>query len=161
MVLKRDHREADIEALAQRFRENWSEGQVIRSWLRRNGEELRTLVRQEDWSWANIGKAMSLAGIQFKTGKGWTGENVRRAVDLAMKPKKVRAGNSQTPSTPTAPSAPTISSSPPSARPPLRPPGEPEFRIIQRGPGSTASRDQSPVRGGAAIAEEQSKKGEP
>ena len=96
MVLKRDHREADVEELAKKFREDWSEGEVIRSWLRRHGEELRNLVRKEDWSWENIGKALSLAGIQFKTGKGWTGENVRRAVDLAMKPKKVRAGKSQT-----------------------------------------------------------------
>ncbi len=94
MVLKRDHREADVEELAKKFREDWSEGEVIRSWLRRHGEELRNLVRKEDWSWENIGKALSLAGIQFKTGKGWTGENVRRAVDLAMKPKKVRAGKS-------------------------------------------------------------------
>jgi hypothetical protein len=163
MVLKRDHREADVEELAQRFRENWNEGQVIRSWLRRHGEELRTLVRQEDWSWENIGKALSLAGIQFKTGKGWRGENVRRAVDLAMKPKKARAGKSQAPSTPTASSAPTISSSPPSAPPPPRPPGEPEFRIIQRGPGFAANRGRSPVSDADALALAQghSKKGEP
>ena len=94
MVLKRGHREADVEVLAKKFREDWSEGEVIRSWLRRHGEELRNLVRKEDWSWENIGKALSLAGIQFKTGKGWTGENLRRAVDLAMKPKKVRARQS-------------------------------------------------------------------
>jgi hypothetical protein len=130
MVLKRDHREADFEELAKKFREDWSEGQVIRSWLRRHGEELRNLVRKEDWSWENIGKALSQAGIRFKTGKGWTGENVRRAVDLAMKPKKARAAKSQAPSTQTAPSSPGLSAS--SSPPPPRPSGEPEFRIIQR-----------------------------
>jgi hypothetical protein len=131
MVLKREYREADVEALAQKFCQSWNEGEVIRSWLRGHGEELRNLVRQEDWSWTNIGKALSLAGIQFKTGKGWTGENVRRAVDLAMKPKKARAGKAQ------AAPVPTITlPSPPSALPPPRPPGEPEFRIIQRGPGA-------------------------
>lgn len=161
MVLKRNHNDAEIDKLAEKFRESWSEGQVIRSWLRENSTELRKLVREEDWSWINVGKALSAAGIQFKTNKGWKGENVRRAVDLAMKPKKVHAGKSQTPLTPTAPLAPTISSSSPFAPPPPRPSGELEFRIIQRGPGSTASRDQSPMRGGAAIAEEQSKKGEP
>jgi hypothetical protein len=129
MVLKRDHRDADIEALAEKFREDWSEGQVIRSWLRQHGEELRNLVRHEDWAWANIGKALSKAGIQFKTGNGWTGENVRRAVDLAMKPKKVRVAKLQAPTTLTPPKVPA---SPPISSPPPRPSGEPEFRIIQR-----------------------------
>src|SRR5580704_1164174 len=124
MVLKRDHRETDVEELAKKFREDWSEGEVIRSWLRRHGGELRNLVRNEDWSWENIGKALSQAGIQFKTGKGWTGENVRRAVDLAMKPKKARAAKSQAPSTQTAPSSPAVSAS--SSPPPPRPSGEPE-----------------------------------
>jgi hypothetical protein len=153
MVLKRDHREADVEELAKKFREDWSEGEVIRSWLRRHGEELRNLVRNEDWSWENIGKALSLAGIQFKTGKGWTGENVRRAVDLAMKPKKVRAGKSSLPPAPTAPPAPPLAPAPPSFSASPRPSGEPEFRIIQRGPGSAASKN-TPAQG-------QSKKGEP
>lgn len=59
MVLKRSHSQAEIEELARTFRETWSEGQVIRSWLRSHSEELRKLVREEDWSWANIGKALS------------------------------------------------------------------------------------------------------
>jgi hypothetical protein len=161
MVLKRDHRETDVEALAKTFRENWNEGEIIRSWLRRHGEELRTLVRHEDWSWANIGKALSTAGIQFKTGNGWTGENVRRAVDLAMKPKKARAGKLQASSIPTALPAPT--SPPPSAPLPQRPSGEPEFRIIRRGPGAAVNTDRSPVSDAdaLAIAQGHSKKGEP
>ena len=147
MVLKRELREADVEELARKFREDWSEGEVIRSWLRRHGEELRNLVRKEDWSWENIGKALSQAGIQFKTGKGWTGENVRRAVDLAMKPKKVRAGKSL----PLL--APSISPSPLSISASPKPSGEPEFRIIQRGPGSAVSKD--------TLTQGHSKKGEP
>lgn len=139
MVLKRDYREADVEELAKKFREDWSEGKVIRSWLRRHGEELRNLVRNEDWSWANIGKALSLAGIQFRTGRAWTGENVRRAVDLAMKPKKVRAGKVQMPPAPTATTA--LSPSPLSVPPSPRLTGEPEFRIIQRRPGSAMNKD--------------------
>ncbi len=154
MVLKRDHCEADVEALAKRFRESWSEGQVIRSWLRRHGEELRSLVRQEDWSWMNIGKALSQAGIQFKTGRGWTGENVRRAVDLAMKPKKVREGKPQPQAAPT-----TLSPSPLAAVSPPRPAGEPEFKIIQRGPGAGLNRNRNG--GEEAITTGQSKKGEP
>lgn len=148
MVLKRDHRDADVEELAEKFREDWSEGEVIRSWLRRHGEELRNLVRHEDWAWANIGKALTKAGIQFKTGKDWTGENVRRAVDLAMKPKKARTAESSPPPPAAPPSFAPLPMSVPSAH---RPVGEPEFKIIQRGPGSAANRDTIG----------QSKKGEP
>ena len=137
MGLKRDHTSLEIEALAARFHESWSEGQIIRSWLRNHGAELRKLIREEDWSWTNVGKALSLAGIQFKTNKRWTGENVRRAVDLAMKPKKVRGDRSSAP--PPATSAPSFV---PAASPPSRPAGEPEFKIIQRRPGSTATNNR-------------------
>lgn len=153
-MLKRDHNDAEIENLAQKFRETWSEGQIIRSWLRNNSAELRKLVREEDWSWTNIGKALSAAGIQFQTGKGWTGENVRRAVDLAMKPRKARAGKVQPPAAPT-----TISPSPLAAVSPSRPAGEPEFKIIQRGPGVGLNRNRNG--GDEAIATGQPKKGEP
>jgi hypothetical protein len=138
MGLKRAHTDAEIEAMAEKFRESWSEGQVIRSWLRNHSAELRKLVREEDWSWTNVGKALSVAGIQFKTNKGWTGENVRRAVDLATKSKKAR---------PEKASAPGPSSSGPSfvpaAPPPSRPAGEPEFKIIQRGPGSSVTSNRN------------------
>lgn len=155
MVLKRDHNDAEIERLAEKFRESWSEGQVIRSWLRQHSSELRKLVREEDWSWANIGRALSAAGIQFKTGKGWTGENVRRAVDLAMKPRKGRAGKPQaTLSAPVPATWPVQPSHAPSPSP--RPAGEPEFRIIQRGPGS-----QRRAHDAGATASGHSKRGEP
>jgi hypothetical protein len=132
MGLKRSRSQVEVEALSEKFREDWSEGQVIRSWLRRHGEELRNLVRQEDWTWVNIGNALSQAGIKFKTGKSWTGENLRRSVDLAMKPKKVRAPKSQAPLTVSVPELRAVSSAPVSPPPPPIPSGEPEFRIIQR-----------------------------
>jgi hypothetical protein len=138
MGLKRAHTDAEIEALAAKFRESWSEGQVIRSWLRNHSAELRKLVRDEDWSWTNVGKALSLAGVQFKTNRGWTGENVRRAVDLATKAKKVRAEKIQ------APMPPSIGHSfVPAAPAPSRPAGEPEFKIIQRGPGSNVTSNRN------------------
>jgi hypothetical protein len=161
-VLKRDHSDAEIETLAQEFRESWSEGQVIRSWLRQHSAQLRKLVREDDWSWANIGKALGAAGIAFKTGKPWTGENVRRAVDLAMKPRKVRTAGPAVLAEPVVPSsqlpAPAVVlSSPPLATP--RPPGEPEFKIIQRGPGIAARvADQNDCGGTASTI---SKRGEP
>lgn len=137
MVLKRSHSQAEIEELARTFRETWSEGQVIRSWLRSHSEELRKLVREEDWSWANIGKALSAAGIQFNTDKAWAGENVRRAVDLATKPKQPRAGKPQAAVAALVPATPIAV--PVSVLPLVaRPAGEPEFRVIARRPGSAA-----------------------
>ena len=46
------------------------------------------LVRRDDWAWVNLGRALTLAGIAYRTGKPWTGENLRRAVTLAQKPLK-------------------------------------------------------------------------
>ena len=133
MVLKRDHREADVEALAKKFREDWSEGEVIRSWLRRHGEELRNLVRNEDWSWENIGKALSQAGIQFKTGKGL---DRRKCAPGGGPGHEARKGSGQENLFPRQRQRHrqrrAFSPSPlPFAAP--RPSGEPEFRIIQRG----------------------------
>jgi hypothetical protein len=144
LVLKRNHSHSEIEELAKHFRETWSEGQIIRSWLRSHSEELRKLVREEDWSWANIGKALSAAGIQYNTDKGWTGENVRRAIDLATKPKQPRAGKPQAAlAAPVAatPTGMTLSMPPPVARPA----GEPEFRVITRRPGSAARPGTGPA----------------
>ena len=154
MVLKRDHNDAEIEKLAEKFRESWSEGQVIRSWLRSHSADLRKLVREEDWSWTNIGRALSAAGIQFKTGKAWTGENVRRAVDLATKPRKAReTTQSAVPKVAAVPVS--VPAMPASAQAAPKAPGEPEFRIIRRGPGGPARTEA----GGPAS--EQSKRGEP
>ena len=80
MPAKQRHTEADIAALAEEFRKSWQEGQVLRSWLRVHAEELRHLVRHQDWAWANIGNAMSLAGITYRTGTHWTGEYLRRTL---------------------------------------------------------------------------------
>jgi hypothetical protein len=157
LVLKRNHSQIEIEELANSFRETWSEGQIIRSWLRRHSEELRKLVREKDWSWTNIGRALSAAGIQYKTDKGWTGENVRRAVDLATKPKQPRA--EKAPTAVAAPVPPTPVAAPISVPPPAaRPAGEPEFRVITRRPGS-AVRPSAP--GPTDTAHQPSTKGEP
>jgi hypothetical protein len=121
MVYRRDHSEAEIQKLAEQFRESWNEGQLIRPWLRRHGGELQALVRDEDWAWMNIGKALTLAGIKFKTGNPWGGENLRRSVALALMPRKGRgrpAANAAVPATP-------------ETKP------EPEFRVIRRGQSTT------------------------
>jgi hypothetical protein len=146
MVYRRNHTQAEIETLAQTFRESWNDGQLIRPWLRRHGEEMRTLVRDEYWAWDNIGKALSLAGIKFKTGNPWGGENLRRSVALALKPRKGRgrpAANAALPPTPETKV-------------------EPEFRVIRRGSGVTPPiSDEDAIAIARGHAQPQSKRGEP
>lgn len=159
MGLKRDHTDAETEALAETFRESWSEGQVIKSWLRQHGEELRALVRQDDWSWENVGRALSKAGIRYKTNKPWDAEILRRCVDQAMKPKKVRAPKAPPPALVPAPVAIPASVAPIPLVPP-RAAGGPEFKIIQRGPGAM-NRDRNAGNAGVGAAiSELSKKGD-
>ena len=44
---------------------------MIRSWLRQHAEMLLELV-QSGWSWAAIARAMTQAGITYRTSKPWT-----------------------------------------------------------------------------------------
>ena len=78
MAIRRQHTDAEIAALAERFGQSWSEGQLIRPWLRAHGGELMDLVRRADWAWINLGRTLTLAGIAYRTGRPWTGENLRR-----------------------------------------------------------------------------------
>jgi hypothetical protein len=143
LSLRRKHTEAEIRALANHFQESWSDGQLIKSWLRVHAEELRALVKQEDWAWTNIGKALTYAGIRYQSGNQWTGENLRKEVIKACLPRQSRkprtAQNSRMP-----PSLATYLDKygPTNV-------GEPEFKIIQRRqqPDETAAPNlsQSPI----------------
>ncbi len=134
MAVRRQHSDAEIAALAEQFRQSWSEGRIIRSWLRAHGDELIELVRRDDWAWVNLGRALTLAGIAYRTGKPWTGENLRRAVALAQKPlkrmprTKTAQPDDETPVEPLR--GPGAELAPTPSLLPERP--EPEFRIIGR-----------------------------
>ena len=134
MAIRRQHTDAEIAALAERFGQSWSEGQLIRPWLRAHGEQLMDLVRRDDWAWINLGRALTLAGIAYRTGKPWTGENLRRAVALAQKPLK-RAQHAQA----LRPDDETPAEAPREMRAgqaplPLPEPPEREFRVIRQVP---------------------------
>jgi hypothetical protein len=88
MSVRGRHSEKEIAELASRFRESWRDGQLIKSWLRTHAEELLHLVRNEDWAWLNIGKALSLAGIRYQTGRPWGGETIRKEVFKARIPRR-------------------------------------------------------------------------
>lgn len=86
---KRETRIAkDISDLAALFGQSWREGQVLRSWLRSHAAEIRKLIRDKDWSWEDIGRALTEAGVTYQTGTPWTGENLRRNLSRAEIPGK-------------------------------------------------------------------------
>lgn len=78
----------DISELATRFRAAWNEGQVLKSWLKTHGPEIQERAKTGHWSWENLGRAMTEAGITYQTGTPWTGENLRRNLLRAQQPGK-------------------------------------------------------------------------
>lgn len=73
MPRKRPRTDADVERLAAEFRERWTPAYGISPWLRKMGPRLHRMVRDDSWAWADIGRAMTLAGITYESGKPWNG----------------------------------------------------------------------------------------
>ena len=87
MALKRTPSDDEIKALAAKFLALWSSGDVIRPWLRLHAEMLLALV-QSGWTWAAIARAMTLAGITYRTGKPWTADWLQSEAYRARLPLK-------------------------------------------------------------------------
>ena len=61
----------------------------MRPWLRKHAPRLIELVRDE-WTWACAGRALTRAGITYRTGRPWDGEHLRTQVARATAPLKGR-----------------------------------------------------------------------
>jgi hypothetical protein len=81
--------DADIQKLAAELQKRWTPADGIAPWLRRNGPRLRRMVRDGGWTWADIGRAMTLAGITYASGVPWTG--VLLTVKMAQARSHLRA----------------------------------------------------------------------
>ena len=70
-----------MQKLADELGKRWTPADGISPWLRRQEPKLRRLVRDAGWNWADIGRAMTLAGITYASGTPWTGAllNVKMA----------------------------------------------------------------------------------
>ncbi len=117
MPIKRQPSEAELDALAERFRVLWRQGDVLRPWLRKHHAMIRALVH-DDWSWATVAEALTRAGITWRTGRAWLAEGLRREIVRASIPLKSQDRASQAPSpaapypapgTPAAPQAAAVS----------------------------------------------------
>ena len=143
MAKRRNQTAQEIADLADRFRESWNEGRVLRSWLKAHASEILELAK-DHWSWENLGKALTAAGITYQTGTPWTGENLRRNLKRTLVPGKreiklLRMAAEAPPEPPELPPVPTV----PVALPlefttPIPPPQpELEFKLIRRKPGTS------------------------
>ena len=76
--------DADVERVAADLRTRWVPADGIAPWLRKNLPRLRRMARDDAWSWADIGRAMTLAGITYGSGKPWTGKMLTMKVAQAQ-----------------------------------------------------------------------------
>jgi hypothetical protein len=81
MPRKLSRPDTDVQKLAAELSKRWTPTDGIAPWLRRNGPRLRNMVRDGGWTWTDIGRAMTLAGITYASGTPWTGAllNVKMA----------------------------------------------------------------------------------
>ena len=132
MPKRETHTAKDISDLATHFRPSWREGQVLRTWLKSHAIEIRDLVRDKDWSWENLGRVLTEAGITYQTGTPWTGENLRRNLNRAELPGKreIKLQRMAAPEPPSAPSA--IPAKLTGGIGDVQKPSTPEFQLIRR-----------------------------
>src|SRR4051794_3108355 len=140
--------DAHVERLAALFRARWVPADGIAPWLRKNLPRLRRMVDDEGWSWADVGRALTLAGITYDGGRPWTGKVLTVKVAQAQNQLRKRAARRAGELPPTRPSDqpvvptprraesgphPTAAMPSPPARPPpplsAEPPHEPEFQV--------------------------------
>jgi hypothetical protein len=144
MPKRRNRPSNDIAELAAHFQESWNDGQAVAFWLRQHAEELFQYFREGNWTWANIGQALTQAGIVYRTGTPWTGENLRRNLKRTLVPGKRELKLLRTVS-----ELPTVPPPVPTAPMPLpleltavvqpSPQPEPEFKLIRPKPGTGVS----------------------
>src|ERR1700750_2275496 len=88
MAKRRNQTSQDISELAENFRAVGNGRQVLTSWLNIHGPAILERAKSGQWSWDNLGRAMTEAGITYQTGTPWTGENLRRNLLRAQIPGK-------------------------------------------------------------------------
>src|SRR3954447_15134054 len=91
MPRKHPRPDAQVERLAALFRTRWVPADGIAPWLRKNLPRLRRMVDDEGWSWADVGRALTLAGITYDGGKPWTGKVLTVKVAQAQSQLRKRA----------------------------------------------------------------------
>lgn len=77
---KRSRTDAEVAKLAARFGVDWNPADAVETWLRRHARELSLIVRDDGWSWTDVGRALAAAGIAYRTGRPWSAPILRKKV---------------------------------------------------------------------------------
>lgn len=91
-VPKRVRTNGELAELARRVGADWHPGDNVMTWIRRHEattHELSLLVR-DGWSWADLGRALDLAGIHYQTGRAIAGDLLRRKAGKARSDERKR-----------------------------------------------------------------------
>jgi hypothetical protein len=85
MARKHPRPDADVARLAADLAGSWNEADGIEPWLRTHVPRFTRMLQDDGWSWADIARALMLAGIRYRSGRPWT------STLLAVKAAQVRA----------------------------------------------------------------------
>ncbi len=98
---KRVRTPEEVEALSRTFSADWRPGDHVMTWLKRHEgktQELSNLVR-DGWSWTDVGRAMAVAGIHYRSGEAMSAPILRKKASEARAAirdrQAVDAGSSQ------------------------------------------------------------------
>src|SRR3954451_21868549 len=91
MPRKHPRPDAHVERLSALFRARRAPADGIAPWLRKNLPRLRRMIDDEGWSWADVGRALTLAGITYEGGRPWTGKVLTVKVAQAQNQLRKRA----------------------------------------------------------------------
>lgn len=81
----------DVAVLAETLRARWKPADGIEPWLRRNAKALTRLVRVQGWTWRDVGRALTVAGITYESGRPWNHRILTVKVSEARAALRVQA----------------------------------------------------------------------
>ncbi len=89
---KRKRSGAELHDLSRALGADWTPGDTVQTWLHKHEGKAGELSRmvEEGWSWEDLGKAMHLAGISYRTGELISANTLRHKAYLARNRERDR-----------------------------------------------------------------------
>ncbi|HTC09623.1 MAG TPA: hypothetical protein VK726_12690 [Acetobacteraceae bacterium] len=75
---KRIRPDTEVATLATQFAADWAAGDAVLTWLRRHVAALTRMIHDDGWSWPDLARALTRAGIGYRSGRPWTGDLLRK-----------------------------------------------------------------------------------
>jgi hypothetical protein len=90
---KRKRSDAELQDLARVLGADWTQGDAVQTWIHKHEGRTGELSRlvEDGWLWEDIGKAMHLAGITYRTGQQIPPHTLRLKAHLSRNRERDRA----------------------------------------------------------------------